>query len=352
MHEDKLEFINFANVCSAIAVVFLHANNCFWTFNPTARYWKTANFIECLFYFAVPVFFMISGATLIDYNKRYDLNTYFKKRIHKTFIPYIIWSILGLLFQIIYLKSIKFTQVNFNMVLNGLLSTSNCLVQVYWFFIPLFCIYLAIPFISEIPTQKRKKIFCYIVIIQFIFGSLIPFVNSVFNLKVQYSFFNISDSYLIYIFLGYLLSHYEIKPSRRYLFYFLGLLGLLLHIMGTYFSSVHAGKLISIYKGYMNIPCLLYSTAIFIFFRYGGQKIMHNQSISKIINKLKNYTFSLYLLHWYILQILLRHFSINETSMILSINHSILSARYYNNYHENNTQNSSYKKNSSLIESQ
>lgn len=163
MHEDKLEFINFANVCSAIAVVFLHANNCFWTFNPTARYWKTANFIECLFYFAVPVFFMISGATLIDYNKRYDLNTYFKKRIHKTFIPYIIWSILGLLFQIIYLKSIKFTQVNFNMVLNGLLSTSNCLVQVYWFFIPLFCIYLAIPFISEIPTQKRKKIFSPIV---------------------------------------------------------------------------------------------------------------------------------------------------------------------------------------------
>lgn len=86
--------------------------------------------------------------------------------------------------------------------------------------------------------------------------------------------------------------------------------------MGTYFSSIHAGKLISIYKGYMNIPCLLYSTAIFIFFRYGGQKIMQNQNICKIINKVKNYTFSLYLLHWYILQILLRHFSINETSII------------------------------------
>lgn len=143
---------------------------------------------------------MISGATLIDYNKRYDLNTYFKKRIHKTFIPYIIWSILGLIFQIIYLKSIKLSQVNFKMILNGLLSTSNCLVQVYWFFIPLFCIYLAIPIISEIPIQKRKKIFIYVIVIQLFFGAFIPFINSIFNLEIQYYFFGLSDSYLIYIF--------------------------------------------------------------------------------------------------------------------------------------------------------
>jgi surface polysaccharide O-acyltransferase-like enzyme len=121
MQQNKLEFINFANVCSAIAVVFLHANDCFWTFSSTARYWKTANIIECVFFFAVPVFFMISGATLIDYNKRYDLNTYFKKRINKTFIPYIIWSLLGLLFQIIILKSIKPSQVNFKMILTVLI---------------------------------------------------------------------------------------------------------------------------------------------------------------------------------------------------------------------------------------
>lgn len=316
MQQKKLEFINFANVCSAIAVVFLHANNCFWNFSSTARYWKTANFIECFFYFAVPIFFMISGATLINYNKRYDLNTYFKKRIHKTFIPYIIWSILGLIFQIIYLKSIKLSQVNFKMILNGLLSTSNCLVQVYWFFIPLFCIYLAIPIISEIPIQKRKKIFIYVIVIQFFFGAFIPFINSIFNLGIQYSFFGLSDGYIIYIFLGYLLTHYEIKPSHRYLAYILGILGLLLHYFGTYFTSIHAGKIISTYKGYINVPCLLYSSAIFIFFRYGGEKIMQNQIVCKIINKIKKYTFSLYLLHWYILQILLRVFSINETSII------------------------------------
>jgi hypothetical protein len=54
------------------------------------------------------------------------------------------------------------------------------------------------------------------------------------------------------------------------------------------FYSIHAGKIISTYKGYINVPCLLYSSAIFIFFRYGGEKIMQNQIVCKIINKIKS----------------------------------------------------------------
>jgi peptidoglycan/LPS O-acetylase OafA/YrhL len=43
---------------------------------------------------------------------------------------------------------------------------------------------------------------------------------------------------------------------------------------------------------------------------------MKNQIINKMINSLKNYTFSLYLLHWYILQTMLKHFAINEASIV------------------------------------
>ncbi len=62
----NISFISFASFISAMSVVFIHSNKCFWDFSSTARYWKTANIIECFFYFAVPVFFMITGATLID----------------------------------------------------------------------------------------------------------------------------------------------------------------------------------------------------------------------------------------------------------------------------------------------
>ena len=75
----KKNYITALNVFAALAVVFLHTNKCFWRFS-AERYWATANIIESFFYFAVPVFFMISGATLIDYRERYDTKTFFKKR--------------------------------------------------------------------------------------------------------------------------------------------------------------------------------------------------------------------------------------------------------------------------------
>ena len=86
---------------------------------------------------------MISGAMLIDFNKKYSLREYFTKRINKTLIPYIVWSFLGLAFQIWYLQSVLPSNVNITYILNGLLNGN--LVNVYWFFIPLFCAYLTIP---------------------------------------------------------------------------------------------------------------------------------------------------------------------------------------------------------------
>ena len=71
INQDKKQNINYISVLSvisAIAVVILHTNE-FWIFS-RENYWFTANLIECLFYFAVTIFFMISRITLIDYRDR------------------------------------------------------------------------------------------------------------------------------------------------------------------------------------------------------------------------------------------------------------------------------------------
>jgi hypothetical protein len=41
----KSEYIMLVNVLSMLAVVYMHVNNCFWTFS-TERYWKLADVIE------------------------------------------------------------------------------------------------------------------------------------------------------------------------------------------------------------------------------------------------------------------------------------------------------------------
>ena len=72
----------------------MHVNGCFWELR-YERYWITANIIECICYFAVPIFFMISGATLLNYRKRYTTAVFFKKRFGKTLVLFLIWSVIS-----------------------------------------------------------------------------------------------------------------------------------------------------------------------------------------------------------------------------------------------------------------
>lgn len=304
------EFINLASVLSSISVVFLHANGCFWIFSSTEKYWKTANIIECIFYFAVPVFFMISGATLLDFYKRYGLREYFLKRIKKSFIPYFVWSIIGLIFQVFYLRNIDIGMLNANYIINGIVSGK--LVGVYWFFIPLFCTYLSIPLFSAISEDRRKEVFTYLGLICFAANVLVPFIINTTGVNINYPIsVNVGSGYLLFIILGYLLSNYSLELKLRYIIYILAAIGLMLHVWGTYYLSMGANKIVFTYKGYLNLPSVLYSIGIFLFFKLHGSNLMKNCFIRKTINFLKAYTFSIYLIHWYVLQLIIREFSIN-----------------------------------------
>lgn len=83
----KKLYIQNLMVISTLAVLFLHMNRVFWSFS-YEPYWISADLIESISYFAVPVFFMISGVTLMDYRKRYTTREFFQKRLKKTVLPF------------------------------------------------------------------------------------------------------------------------------------------------------------------------------------------------------------------------------------------------------------------------
>lgn len=106
-----LNYLTLLSIISSFAVVSLHTNGIFWQFS-AERYWFTANIIESIYYFAVPIFFMISGVNLLDYSKRYNTQQFFLKRINKTFIPFIFWSFVGLIFRVSFIKDIPIDQIS------------------------------------------------------------------------------------------------------------------------------------------------------------------------------------------------------------------------------------------------
>lgn len=294
---EKKNYITVLNVFAALAVVFLHTNKCFWRFS-TERYWATANIIECLFFFAVPVFFMISGATLIDYRERYDTKTFFKKRFLKTLVPYICFVIIGVVYGVV-TKNIIIDKNIFAFLINSFFSPKY--PNIYWFFVPLFTAYLCIPVISRIEKAQRKEVFAYIIVLFFFLNALLPLLcrlSSVikYNSALSMPF---GANYIFYLFLGYYIANYEIPKKLRFVIYALGLVGVATQILGTYYLSIEAGKIIDTFKGYMGVPCILQSAALFLYFKnIDFSKI---KFILKICEFFKADTFGVYLVHWYVI---------------------------------------------------
>jgi len=209
----KKDFVlTFIQVVCAISVVTLHTNGCFWQFNATERYWLTANIIECIFYFAVPVFFMITGITLLDYQERYSTKVYFQKRAEKTLIPYVVWSVIGVVF-LLSTDRVSLEAVTAKWIVNSLLSTEG-IINLYWFFQPLFCVYLCIPLFAAVDKNKKMDTAKYMIVVGLFINIIMPFLNSAleFGLSWPYRVQVVSD-YLIFVWGGYYL--YNSSPSKR-----------------------------------------------------------------------------------------------------------------------------------------
>lgn len=304
MKTKRIEYIDLANVISTFAVVILHTNGCFWNFS-RERYWLTANVIESLFIFAVPVFFMISSITLMDYQKKYDTKIYLKKRFSKTVIPFLFWTFMGLLFDIFFLHTVKVSDLTLKVLVDGFIN--NRFVQIYWFFMPLFGIYLSIPLFASIEEEKRVELFKYLFLIGFIFNGTIPFLLSAFHIDMAWPLgINVVSGYAIFVIIGYLIHKIDFTLNQRCIIYIFGLAGLLMHFGGTYYESYALGDVSQIYKNLTYAPIVMYSGAFLLFIKQISEKVMKT-NISKYVHVIKKYTFPIYLMHYYIIEILNRY---------------------------------------------
>lgn len=184
-------YITCLNVVAMWAVVCLHTNGVFWQFS-AQRYWFTANILESLFYVAVPIFFMITGATLVDYQDRYSTKEFFVRRAKKTVIPFLAWSLIGYALQLYRGE----TSPSLKGLVNGVLGTS--IVGIYWFFPVLFCVYLTLPLFAAVAREKRKSVFTYLAVAGFVVNSLVPFILKVFSIDLRWPFSlnSVTDIYI------------------------------------------------------------------------------------------------------------------------------------------------------------
>ena len=80
-----------------------------------------------------------------------------------------------------------------------------------------------------------------------------------------------------------------------------------------------AGQIVQTYKGYNNVPAVLYSIAVFVFIKQLSQRINEQGRLYGLICRFAGYTFAVYLIHWYVLDLLTKIFKLDEFSIVYRV---------------------------------
>ena len=301
-------YLDILNIIAIIAVVALHCNGIVWHYsNDTA--WKTSLIVEVFCYWAVPVFLMITGANLLVYYKKYDLKTYFKKRMSKILIGFLFASILTISYRLI-TNSIDINMLSFENILETIMYHKY--EGIYYYIFVIIGVYFTIPLIAPLSEEKNKKILNYAIIIIMIMNVLIPSLVQIFDFAYNHDLLVQVGGYIIYILLGYELSVCDLSKNKRMILYIVATLMTVFKYIYTLNESISIENYSNTLCGYANFFTVILAAAIFVFIKnINYKKIFNNISLTNIINKISSYSFYVYLIHMLIVDIQIRLLEIN-----------------------------------------
>ena len=286
----RVLYYDVLNILATIAVVAMHMNGIVHWYSDTLA-WKQALVVEVGGFWAVPVFLMLSGATLMGYRERYTTKEFFKKRMLRTLIPFVIWSLISM---VGYGYDISALGVR------GIINKIICceFETVYWFFPVLFSVYFAIPVISLL--KDNRKVLWYMVGGAFAFYSFLPLAFSWFGLAWNYNLqMPVVAGYLMFPVLGYLLSTQDLKKSHRIGIYIASLLCVAFRYVAILTMSQADGEVNRKYFDNVGFYCVILAGAVFLFIKNSSLvgKIGENEKLVKVIKTVSGCSFGVYLVH-------------------------------------------------------
>lgn len=311
---ERIVYLDILNILAILAVIAMHCNGIVHGI-PNTRAWSTSLIVECICYFAVPLFFMISGANLMKYRQRYTTKEFFKKRCQKVLIPFIVWAAIMFAWKIFIIKTISIESVNSPIKLINAFFV-NKEEPTYYFMFEILAIYLIMPFLSLLVKDEFKKTLWFTVGLYFIFNATIHNIMPLIGIKIYDSFKVPLNGYVIYVILGYLLSEISIEKRKKVCIYIGAVLGLIYRYVTTFILSKEAGQVIKTTWGYGTWHCILLTISVFILIKdlKINTKIENNRKIQKAVSKIAGCSFGIYLIHMIVRYYYISIFSINTAS--------------------------------------
>lgn len=302
-------------IVAALAVIMTHCSAVLVSYHqPNTISFTVGNFFDSLSRMGVPIFLMISGALMLNENKKRTI----KEMLNYSLCILVLLVVWSLIYSITFEIIIPLTQSQTVSIRNILYSAIFGHYHLWYLYVAI-GLYLITPILRLFVKTENKKYITYFLVLSILIRFVVPFANFFCNLFMfepnwisQYAnSFRIVFSHecLTYYVLGWYLTTFDFKEKTKKLIYILGVVGFLITFFCSQFFTTETQKAYSVFYNNGIINILLYSVALFLFiFSFFKDKEL---KIKGIIYKLSNLSFGVYAIH-----VLVLYFAIKYTGGI------------------------------------
>jgi len=277
-------------------------------FGKNDEYWWVANVVDSAVRFAVPLFLMLTGATMLPRNN-YPLKGFYKKRLMRVLLPFMFWMVVYWVFRWAELRSSQQPHDIAGIIRwAGQLFVNEGISKHFWYFYMILVVYLFVPFLGRVLGRLSMNAVLSFLIIWVVVSFLLRNVPmnmygwSVDALPSKLLGWVLHSGYLV---LGYFLVQYIPVTSRtRWIWGTLFVGSIVSSSVLTYFFSQASRSLDLSMYGYLKPNTMLQSVAFFLLLKDTELK---NKSLLFIQQLVCNYSYGIYLAHVMVLGILFDH---------------------------------------------
>jgi surface polysaccharide O-acyltransferase-like enzyme len=317
---NNIQWLDTLRTLAMLVVIIIHVSTPLvkMTYGRNMPYWWIGNVVDSAVRFAVPLFLMLSGATLLG--KEYNLVEYYRRRFSRVLVPFLFWIVVYWVYRW-WVMLPKLQPHDFNDILQwGInLFLNEGVSKHFWYIYMILFLYLFVPFLGKVLRKISMPAISNLLLLWAVFA----FVCRSMPLNMYSWSGNYASKLLCYalfsgyIVLGYYLSRLPVSGFKaRLSFAFIFMISIGVSAIATYLFSQKTHNLdLSIYS-YLSINSLIQSIAIFMWIK---DLSIRNKYISGINSTISNYSYGIYLSHILVIGILFNN------GIYWSIAHPLLS---------------------------
>lgn len=309
MKKERVAYFDYLRVFATLSVIVLHTAIQFWfTDDPRGMAWNIANLYSCFVRWGVPIFLMISGALFLS--REIPTKTLYTKYIPRMMVSFLIWSAIYVLVSPWVSKLFGFKHSTTTGVIQSILSGYYHM----WYIPMIIGIYMCLPVIRQIV--KSETVTRYFLALVFVFAFAIPQVTDIagvffpgriarlaemcYKAIAATDLFTISG-FVLYFVCGYLVSRRELSQKQRRVIYALGAMGFVFTVALSTLGAWLSKKACEDFFYATTVNVFFSSLAVFVWFRH---HTFDNEKQNRLVAKLSQYSFGVYLVHIFVLETL------------------------------------------------